>query len=236
MSELRVPVSGLAIGERALDPDAAHYVTRVLRLEAGDRFVVFDPEARLEATATLRSSQKKSAVVIIEDIVAATLLPAREVNLIQCVGKGAKLDAVVRDASELSATALYPAVSERSVAERASSAAHARLCRIAVEAARQSKRGDVLRVEQTTELEVLLPRFTSGRRVLLTPVAPPLKNALASLAAGESVTIAIGPEGGFSDGELTFAANVGFVAASLGAVVLRTETAAAATLGALLVL
>lgn len=236
MNELRVPLSGLTAGERQLDADAAHYVTRVLRLEVGERFVVFDPEARLEATATLRSSQKKSASVIIEEIIAASVLPLREVNLIQCVGKGAKLDAVVRDASELSATALYPAVSERSVAERGSSAAHARLCRIAVEAARQSKRGDVLRVEQTTELGSLLPRFTVGRRVLLTPVAPPLRQALASLPIDEAVTIAIGPEGGFSGRELTMAGNVGFVHASLGPVVLRTETAAAAVLGALLVI
>ncbi len=231
-----MPVSGLAVGERALDDDAAHYVTRVLRLAEGDRFVVFDPEARVEATATLRSSQKKSAIVSIENVVAATLLPVREVSLVQCVGKGAKLDAVVRDASELSASALYPAISERSVAERASSAAHARLCRIAVEAARQSRRGDVLRVEPTSELDTLLPRFTTGRRVLLHPEAPPLRRALAGLGATEMVVVGIGPEGGFSERELTFAANVGFVTASLGRVVLRTETAAAAVLGALLVL
>lgn len=236
MNALRVPLSALATGDRALDADAAHYVTRVLRLTPGDRFVVFDPEARVEATATLRASQKKSAIITLDEIVPARVLPSRAVNLIQCVGKGGKLDAVVRDASELSATALYPAVSERSVAERASSAAHARLCRIAVEAARQSKRGDVMRVEPTADLVTLLPRFESGRRVLLHPIGRPLKEAFASLAASEPVTIAIGPEGGFSDGELTFAANVGFVTASLGNVVLRTETAAAAVLGALLVI
>jgi 16S rRNA (uracil1498-N3)-methyltransferase len=235
VNEPRVPITGLAAGERALDADAAHYVTRVLRLAEGQRFVVFDPEARLEATATLRSSQKKSAIVHIETVVAASVLPQREVSLIQCVGKGAKLDAVVRDASELSATALYPAVSERSVAERSSSAAHARLCRIAVEAARQSRRGDVLRVEPTSELSVLLPSFT-GRRVMLHPGAAPLRDALRALAPREPVTIAIGPEGGFSEQELTMAGNVGFVAASLGPVVLRTETAAAAVLGALLVM
>lgn len=236
MNAPRVPVTGLAQGERELDADAAHYVTRVLRLAVGDRFVVFDPEARLEATATLRASQRKSAMISIEEVGAARVLPAREVSLIQCVGKGAKLDAVVRDASELSATALYPAVSERSVAERASSAAHARLCRIAIEAARQSRRGDVMRVEPTAELAALLPRFTSGRRVVLTPSAAPLKAAFASLSPGEPVTVVIGPEGGFSDRELTMAENVGFALASLGPVVLRTETAAAAVLGALLVI
>ena len=94
----------------------------------------------------------------------------------------------------------------------------------------------MLRVEPTSELDTLLPRFTTGRRVLLHPEAPPLRRALAGLGATEMVVVGIGPEGGFSERELTFAANVGFVTASLGRVVLRTETAAAAVLGALLVL
>jgi 16S rRNA (uracil1498-N3)-methyltransferase len=236
MTTLRVPLSSLEPGERLLAKDAAHYVTRVRRLEPGMRFVAFDPEARQEADAELIEGDRRGGVrVRIHEPRPASVLPTREVTLIQCVGKADKLDAVVRDATELDATAVLPAISARSVATRASDAAVGRLRRIALEAARQCGRGDVPRVERPAPLADVLRAIGSELRLLLQPgAALHASSALERLTPGASVAIAIGPEGGFADDEVVLAMQAGFLPVRLGSTVLRTETVAAAMLGALL--
>ncbi len=64
----------------------------------------------------------------------------------------------------------------------------------------------------------------------------PAKNALARLAAGQPLVIAAGPEGGLEASEVEVARALGFDVVSLGPFILRTETVAAAVLGAALLL
>ncbi|MEZ4293526.1 MAG: RsmE family RNA methyltransferase [Polyangiaceae bacterium] len=121
-------------------------------------------------------------------------------TLVQAVGKGDKMDAIVRDATELGATRVVPVVAERSVvrAEDVASRA-ARWRRIAIEAARQCGRGDAPRVDAPVVLGEALAGLPveTGLGVCLVPgAAPGLGDALRGLAAGASVTIVVGPEGG----------------------------------------
>jgi len=235
MSALRVPLASLEPGDRLLDANTAHYVTRVRRMLPGTRFVAFDPQAREEADAELVELNLTSVVVRVGALRPATVLPAREVSLIQCVGKADKLDAVVRDATELDATAILPAISARSVATRASDTALVRLRRIALDAARQCGRGDVPRVDRPAPLADVLRAQAAELRLLLHPSAAlRASSALEQLGAATSVALAIGPEGGFADDEVAAAMHAGFLPVRLGASVLRTETVAAAMLGALL--
>jgi 16S rRNA (uracil1498-N3)-methyltransferase len=227
---LRVPLSRLAPGERALEPEAAHYVLRVRRLRPGARLVVFDPEARTEADATLVGDGRPTCVMVGE-IRQATAVPKTAAILVQCVGKGSKLDQVVRDATELGASAILAALSERSVAQRTSPGALERLRRIAVEAARQSRRGDVPRIEPPRPLREIARPDLADVRVVLDPSSPtPLYSVLGS--AEQSHAFVVGPEGGLSGPEVRFLTGVGFAPARLGRFVLRTETVAAAALGA----
>jgi len=77
------------------------------------------------------------------------------------------------------------------------------------------------------------PSGAPGHRLIAHPGAPPIEAALPGAAP---VVLAIGPEGGWIDREVeTFVAR-GFTAVSLGAPILRVETAVAAALGQLLVL
>ncbi len=64
------------------------------------------------------------------------------------------------------------------------------------------------------------------------PEAPALRQLLAS-ATVPSAALAIGPEGGWTDKEVAAAQNVAFREASLGKLILRTETAVVAALAAL---
>ncbi|NUP06154.1 MAG: 16S rRNA (uracil(1498)-N(3))-methyltransferase [Polyangiaceae bacterium] len=235
---VRVPVSDLRSGTTTLDRDTGHYVTRVRRLAASDVFVAFDPQARTEADAEVLDANSRAGVsVAIGALRPASLLPLRPVTLVQCVGKADKLDAVVRDATELGATAILPAHSDRTVAARDSGAALGRYKRIAIEAARQCGRGDVPDIEPPRPLDEIVANTTSTLRLLLHPdVTGDMRALVDEHPRNASVSLVIGPEGGLSAREIAMAEAGGFALVRLGNAVLRTETAATAALGALLVL
>lgn len=230
---LRVPIDEIAAGDRALPDEAASYVARVHRLGPGDRLVLFDPERALEADAEIVEAGKRSVVV-------RTFAPrpavraARSITLIQGVAKGDKMDAIVRDATELGATTIVPALCERSVA-RPEAARAARWRRIAVEASRQCGRGDAPVVAAPVTFDEAVRGAAGDVRLCLDPrAARGLGAALAGLVRGASVVFAVGPEGGFTDGEIEAAEAVGLARVRFGAWVLRTETMCAAVLGAIL--
>ncbi len=236
MASLRVPLAALVEGEVLLPDDSAHYVRRVHRLGVGDRFEAFDPEARLEADAEIIAVAKRVRVRL-SAVRPGRLLSLRSVTLVQSLAKGVKVDSVVRDATELGATRVVIARAERSV-KRGGDAR--RWQRVAVEAARQCGRGDVPVVEGPRGLaEVLSPALAATELgYCLHPGSDAsLGEALAEGLAGNpeaAVTLVIGPEGGLSDLELAAAAASGYRQVSLGPFVLRTETACAAALGAVL--
>jgi len=248
MSRLRVPLGGLKAGSVALPADTARYVTRVHRLRLGHRFVVFDPETALETDAEIVSSTRREVRVQLSEPRAARHRATRPVMVVQSIAKADKTDAVVRDATELGATHIVLVASERSVARRSGRAALERHQRIAVEAARQCGRGDMPQVENTAELSDACEHFIApflarpnARGFALhppsDPPAPPavaLSELLHEVRPSCPVCIAVGPEGGFSPADLDHLVHTGLTIATLGPLVLRTETVCAAVLGALL--
>lgn len=241
---LRVPFTPLAPGLLPLPDDTAAYVVRVHRLKVGDRFDVFDPERGMEAEAevvSLPGARGASPVVRVGDLSAAPVLPSRRVTLVQALSKGEKMDSVVRDATELGATRVAPAVAERSVARPEDAAGRAdRYRRIAVQAARQCGRGDAPRIDVPAPLGSIVAEFAGRSDVVGLVMDPgarsPLRSRLMDLSPAAEVVIVVGPEGGFTEAELEQCKRSGFTRVSLGPFTLRTETVCAAVLGALLVL
>ena len=236
-ARLRVPLHPLARGLVPLPPDAARYVTRVHRLRDGDPFLAFDPEAAIEAEAILVELGKGACAARVEALRAASLTPLRPATLIQCIGKGDKLDTVIRDATELGATRIIPALSARCVARPAADRA-ARWRRIAVEAARQCGRGDAPRIEPPAPLLTAISLAQGTLGACLDPRGElPLGRWLQQSAVGDGaqeVVFVVGPEGGMDHAELEACVAAGFARVRLGRLVLRTETVCAAALGALL--
>jgi 16S rRNA (uracil1498-N3)-methyltransferase len=231
----RLPLSGLAAGVRALDADQARYLGRVLRLAEGDAIVAFDPEAELEADAVLRGTASRLSLELGAPR-PARRAARRRVTLLQGTGKGDKLDAIVRDATELGAARLVPVLTARSVA-RPGSERGARWRRIALEAARQCGRGDLLRVEEPLGLAEALPRFARAPGACFAPGGETTLGAFLRAAAGsDALCLLVGPEGGLEGTEIDSARAAGLLVVGLGPLVLRTETVCAAVLGALLAL
>ena len=237
---VRAPLAGLRPGELELPAATARYLVRVHRLGPGDRFVAFDPDAALEADAELLPSGSHQPRVRLGEPRPAALRPDRAVTLVQAVGKGDKVEAVVRDATELGVSAFVPVVAERSVRRPSRAAGQLdRWHRIAVQAARQCGRGDVPTILPPVELgealERLGPLGPARLGLCLHPEGDePLGAVLDEHREPGEVTVLVGPEGGFSSAELELARSYGFRIVTLGPLVLRTETACAAVMGALL--
>ena len=163
-------------------------------------------------------------------------------TLIQALPKGALMDRIVRQATELGATRLAPVVAERSQG-RAGDAAQARRWerwqRIARQAAQQSGAGPPV-IEQPVPLRRYLEELPAGGlNLLFDPDAEPLPAAMVRAKGGGSASgaapplalrCAVGPEGGFSPAEAALFRDHGFRAVGLPAGLLRVDTAAVAAL------
>jgi 16S rRNA (uracil1498-N3)-methyltransferase len=161
---------------------------------------------------------------------------ALPITLIQGLAKGMKPDLTLRDATALGVERVLFVATDHAVVEllvERASARQERWRRIAAEAARQSGRGNLPSVEGPLSFEAGLASARESRRIALTPGAAPLFEQLAGLEAGGSIALLVGPEGGLSEREIAASREAGFVSASIGGLVLRTELAASVALGAL---
>ena len=236
----RVPLSGLEPGERILDSKTAHYLCDVLRLRAGEKFVAFDPQTRLEADARLAESEQgfSCGVGALRESARGT---DTGIVLVQALGKGDKTEQVIRSATALGVAELHLVESARSVARvnERSDGKRVRWQAIALDAARQCGRADVPKIvgPQPLARELDAWREQSAIKLCLVPgAAHSLRALTAAWSVGSPIAIVIGPEGGLAAEEISAAEQAGFVAASFGELVLRTEIAGSAVLGALLLL
>jgi 16S rRNA (uracil1498-N3)-methyltransferase len=237
---LRVPVSRLVPGELLLDKGASRYVARVHRIGAGQSILLFDPAAASEGEATVLSVDRGGVMCRVRSVHPARVRALRRVTLLQAIGKGDKVDAVVRDATELGATRVIAVKAERSVVRLGQGQERlARWRRIAAEAARQCGRGDAPEILGPLELHAALALAREEGALMLClfeHATEPAGPRLRALGAGTPLVVLIGPEGGLTEEEVFAARASGFAITSLGPLILRTETAATAVLGAALLL
>jgi 16S rRNA (uracil1498-N3)-methyltransferase len=234
----RVPVADLAPGPRRLDERAAHYVARVLRLRAGDAFIAFDPSTALEADATVVRVDGAGVEVELGPPRAGRARAARDVIWLQGLPKGEKSDAVVRDATELGATRIAFVLTERTVVKLdapGTSKRRARWKTIAEQAARQSGRSDTPAVDAPASWSAAIAAVDAraARFCLHDGADDDLGPLLLDALEGDApLAFACGPEGGLTEEEVAIAERNGWRGARIGASTLRTETVAAAVLGA----
>jgi 16S rRNA (uracil1498-N3)-methyltransferase len=218
------------------------YLTRVLRLAAGDAVTFFDGVA-VEADARIIRVGPRALEARIEERRAVAADERPHVTLIQALTKGDKLDLVVQKATELGVERIIPVTSARSVPRLEAMRAAGRRSRwqkIARDAARQSGRADVPEVEPVTPIATAVGAAPKDAfKLMLWEGARqhPLRRALPGDASSgdrpRQIVIAIGPEGGFSAEEVELARAAGFAAVGLGPRILRTETAALVALSIL---
>lgn len=248
MGVRRAKVTILRAGEAPLSASTSHYLRTVLRLRDGDSFIAFSGDGREASAEILHTNSEGLLLVRLAEPTQSTQAP-RAIHLIQSLPKGSKLDAIVQDATELGVASITVAEAARSVATLVESKQHTRierLTRVAEAAARQCGRADVPAVRYGGKLTPALHEAATAHPQALTLLldaqgSVPLAHAfsqhpLLTQDASAAIVIVVGPEGGFDDEERRAALQCGFIAVRLGPYTLRTETAAAAALGACWVL
>jgi 16S rRNA (uracil1498-N3)-methyltransferase len=198
-----------------LPPDETNHVHNVLRGGNGDLIEVVDGEGRL-FTARMRS---EGEAAVVEEL-AAPDGAGLEISLYQAVPKGGRMDLVVEKATEVGATRIVPLLTERGVVTPRGGKV-GRWRRVAEAAARQALRLSVPEVAEPVRFEDATSEVGEGGVLLHN--APGLQPV--ETVVGTPVSLFVGPEGGWSEGELRLAEEAGIAFGGLGPYRLRSETA-----------
>jgi 16S rRNA (uracil1498-N3)-methyltransferase len=235
----RVHVPGpLAAGATLeLGSRAGQHLVRVLRLASGAALAVFDGAGH-EHAATIASIREARVRVLVGEALAPAGESPLAITLAQGISRGERMDYAIQKATELGVARIAPLLCERSVVKLDADQAARKLEHwqgVATAAAEQSGRAVVPRIDAPRRcLEHLGSAVAPGAAEARLVLAPLAAAGPAALPPGLTrIELLIGPEGGFSDGELAAAAHVGYAALRLGPRVLRTETAAAAAIAVL---
>lgn len=216
----------------------AQQLRRVLRLKAGATVQVFDGHGH-EFLGQVTAVDRTSVTVRTLDALEPAHEPRVHLTMALSVLKGRAVDRVVRDATMLGATVIRPMRSDRSqpVSIAHSHATVARWQAIAISSAKQCRRAVVPTVHEVVTFQQLLSGSSSSLRLMLVePMLDVEHDSIAVLAerpAPASVTIAVGPEGGWTDAEVAAAIDAGFLPLTLGSRTLRADAAPAAAIAVL---
>jgi len=232
---VRSQLSPALVGTTIALPDqVAHHVLRVLRLDVGASLMLFDGTGG-EYQATLVEAGKRASSARLERFDAVERESPLDVTLVQAVLAADAMDYAIRKAVELGVTALTPIVAARSQFSLGGERGEKRLAHwrgIAIAACEQCGRNRVPSIAPPQSLEAWLNTVNAERPSVI--AAPGSEVSLATFAARTPPgAIVIGPEGGFTEAELSLAIDRRVVPVHLGPRVLRAETACLAALATL---
>lgn len=215
-----------------LEQSQGHYLRHVLRLEAGDGIILFDGSGgEHHAEIQLLSKQRSVCRLLAYDDVEREM--ACRVHIVQAACPSDKIEIVLQKGTELGAAGFQIAVSERSALRLNETRLAARLerwRRIIIEAAEQSGRTRIPQIFWRASLNEI---ETHGAAYALHPQAGlDWTDARRQIANTGEAIFAVGPEGGWSPGDLDKLEQLGFQGLCFGPRIMRTETAAPALLAA----
>ena len=220
-------------GIAELHGEEARHLTRVLRVEPGQRFEISDNQSAY--LAEIEEARGQRVVFRVVEPLDSPAIPLR-LTLCAALIKFDRFEWMIEKATELGVERIQPveaARSERGLFE-ASRKRSERWIRIARESSQQSRRVRVPEILPAVRFESSLQTTADYRFFLDESEAPSLLKSLpAERPHGSTAAILIGPEGGWTDTERRSAGAAGWQPASLGPQILRAETAATAALAIL---
>jgi 16S rRNA (uracil1498-N3)-methyltransferase len=244
----------------SLCDEAAEHIGRVLRAEPGQLYELSDGNrvwlARVERVALSKRGPNRIEFALVEPI--ETVEPKLRVELLISIVKFDRFEWALEKATELGTDEIIPLAAARTDKPLLAAAAkrHERWKRILVESAQQSRRlrSPILKAalppdgafaQSTATLKIFLSEHREAtplshllgeKSALVAQALLPVRLSNAARANGpvrSTISLAVGPEGGWTGDEITSARASGFLEASLGENILRTETAVIASLAVL---
>jgi 16S rRNA (uracil1498-N3)-methyltransferase len=203
-----------------VDGPDGHHLQRVRRLRAGEIVTAADGEGRWRRYV-ITGAEPGRLLLRAESEVVVEPEPNPAVVVAVALTKGAKLETVVAQLTELGVTRIEPVRARRSVVrwnDDRAEAARTRLAGVAREAAMQCRRSRIPDVTSVADLSTL-----AGRPGLIVASREGGPADSLPLPPGGTWTVVVGPEGGFEPGEVEMLAPTGLLA--LSSFVLRAQTA-----------
>jgi 16S rRNA (uracil1498-N3)-methyltransferase len=221
-----------------LSASAATHATRALRLNVGDKAVVFNGDG-FDYDCTISSIQKNVVFVNIDANTKVHNESPLNITLIQAISAGDRMDFTIQKAVELGVTSIQPVTSQRSVVKLSAERAEKRTehwQNIAISACEQSGRAVVPTVLPPLTLSQYFAKNTKNDtaqtiKITLSPSATKTLKLLTK--PSNEIQLLIGAEGGLSTDEIALSQSHGFEAITLGKRILRTETAGLAAIAAI---
>lgn len=219
--------------------DTAHHIANVLRLGIGEEIEVVWQEKIY--TLKITGVSKKDVTTQIVSVVEIEQETKIEVVLYQGLPKGEKLEWVIQKATELGVAKIVPLVTERAIVKLDEAKSNKKVLRwqkIADEASEQSKRMISPTITNVMKWQDFLTEITEENTLTIVlwedEKTVGLKEILTKNSNVKKINLLIGPEGGLTESEVKCACEKGAVKASLGKRILRTETAAIASVAIVL--
>jgi len=205
-----------------LPADAAHHCAHVLRYKVGDYLTLFNGDG-FDYLATINLIEKKQCQVKITKKISLNNESPLKINLIQGIARGDKMDLIIQKAIELGVSEITPFFTERCNVKLDGKRLEKKLShwkKIIISACEQSGRAIIPKLNEAIQIMKLADMENTS--IYLEPKA---KQTFPDLKFDNSINLFIGPEGGFSEKDLTQLVNCGAKGIKLGPRILRTETA-----------
>ena len=209
-----------------LNNDDSYHINNVMRNKVGELIeVVFDEKLYITKIVEL----KPNVILEIIELVDSYNEIEKKVTICQSLVKEAKMDLILQKSTELGCFSFIPLRVKNSIikgSEKDFLRKVERWQKIVLGASKQSKRNIVPSVNKVIDINELI-KLDYDLKILLTvnETSRSFKNILQNNLNCDTIIIVIGPEGGFTKEEEQLLRDNGYLSASLGNLVLRTETA-----------
>ncbi|MCR4691340.1 MAG: 16S rRNA (uracil(1498)-N(3))-methyltransferase [Lachnospiraceae bacterium] len=222
ITEKRVTITGSDV----------NHIKNVLRMKVGEELSVSNGIDGKEYRCAVASFEEEAVICELRFIKEDGVELPCPITLYQGLPKADKMELIIQKAVELGAVKIVPVAMKRCVVKLDNKKAKAKQQRwqaIAEAAAKQSKRGLIPQVtsvmsfqdaaREAAKADVPLLPYEMAEDISYT------RELIGAIQSGQSISVMIGPEGGFDEGEIEAAMEMGMKKVTLGKRILRTETA-----------
>jgi len=216
-----------------LPNELAHYLSNVLRLRIGTPVVLFNGNGS-DYPSEVVDIQKRKASVRVNAQISLSVESPLQLHLGQGVSKGERMDIALQKAVELGVSEITPIITENcnvKLDEERWQKKHASWQKLIIAACEQSQRNVLPVLNMPVSMQQWFGQGCELDKIILVPGSRTYLSGLSKPQKG--FRIVIGPEGGLSEQEVYTATQTGYTAVNIGSRILRTETAAIASLAIL---
>lgn len=226
------------VGSCVLSGENSMHISRSLRMCAGDRLTLCDG-CGVDYDCVITAIDKENVYLDVLGEEPSRSEPQLNVTLYQCLPKGDKMELIIQKAVEIGVHKIIPVISSRVISRPDEKSMKKKLDRwqkISLEAAKQSGRGIIPKIEPMIKFSALLSQIPNFDQSFFCYEAggKPIDKVFSH--SSENAAIIIGSEGGFSEQEAAEISNAGADTITLGPRILRAETAPIAVLSVLMLL